>query len=80
MPFQVNSHSLWRGYRVDYAKVTRLVLNAFSFEDAAKQRSANISASIDAERMSKNVCHTSSGLKMTGVGALDPLQNKRAFL
>jgi hypothetical protein len=79
-PFKHIHTPFGEGIEFDYAKVTRLVLNAFSLEDAAKQRSANISASIDAARMTKNICHTSSGLKMTDVGALDPLRNKRSFL
>ncbi len=68
------------GIEFDYAKVTRLVINTFGLEDAAKQRQVNISASIDAARITKNLCHTSAGLKMSDIGGRDPLRNMRSFL
>jgi hypothetical protein len=52
-PFKQIHTPFGEGIELDYKKITRLVLNAFSLEDAAKQHSANISASIDAARMSK---------------------------
>jgi hypothetical protein len=64
----------------DYAKVTWLVISTFGLEDAAKERRINISASIDAARVTKNLCHTSAGLKMSGIGGRDPLRNMRSFL
>ena len=63
------------GIKFDYAKVTWLVINTFGLKDAAKEQKVNISASIDAMRITKNLCHTSAGLKMTDIGGKDPLQN-----
>jgi hypothetical protein len=68
------------GIEFDYTKVTRLVINTFGLEDAAKKRKVNISASIDAAWITKNLCHTSAGLKMTDIGGKDPLQNMQSFL
>ena len=64
----------------DYAKKTRLVINAFGLSDIRKERWINISASIDATKLMKNIMHTSAGLKMTDVQGRDPIKNKRSFI
>jgi hypothetical protein len=68
------------GIEFDYAKVTWLVINSFGLKDAVKVRNINISASIDAASITKNLCHTSVVLKMSDIGGRDPLRNMHSFL
>jgi hypothetical protein len=66
------------GLEFDYARTTCLVIDAFGLTDVGKERLINISASIDAAKLTKNITHTSAGLKMTDVQGRDPLKNKRS--
>ncbi len=68
------------GLEFDYAKLTRLVINSFELEPIATHNPVNISASIDAARVTKNLCHTSAGLKMSDPRARDPVKNMRSFM
>jgi hypothetical protein len=43
------------GLEFNYAKATRLVINAFGLEAAGCQRSTNISSSIDAAKVKKTL-------------------------
>jgi hypothetical protein len=79
-PYQRIRTPYGEGIEFDYAKVTRLVINSYGLEDAGRQRRINISASIDAARITKNLCHTSAGLKMSDIEGRDPLKNMRSFL
>jgi hypothetical protein len=78
-PFQLISTNFGEGVEFDYAKTTRLVIDAFGLSDVGKERQINISASIDAAKLTKNIMHTSAGLKMTDVQGRDPFKNKRSF-
>jgi hypothetical protein len=62
------------GIEFDYAKITRQVINALGLEALENQRSINISPSIDAAKLTKNLTHTSAGLKMSVVIGHDPLK------
>ncbi len=66
-PFSILNTDFCEGIEFEYAKTTRLVINAFGLEALGKQRSINISSSIDAAKLTKNLTHTSSGLKMSDV-------------
>lgn len=79
-PFSHISTEFGEGIEFDYAKVTRLVINAFNLESAAKDRNVNLSMSIDAAKVTKNICHTSAGLKVTDVQGRDPLKGMRSFI
>ncbi len=59
--------------------MTRLVINCFGLEQIAAEQPVNISASIDAARVTKNLSHTSVGLKMSDPRARDPIKNMRSF-
>ena len=80
LSLQPHQYGIWQGIEFDYAKVTRLVINTFVLEDAAKERKVNVSASIDAARITNNLCHTLAGLKMSDIGGRDPLWRMRSFL
>ncbi len=43
-------------------------------------RNINISASIDAAKITKNLTHTSAGLKMSDVAGRNPMKNKQSFI
>jgi hypothetical protein len=47
-------------------------MNSFGLKDVAKEWKINISASIDAMQITKNLCHISVGLKMSDIGGQDP--------
>ena len=79
-PFKRIETPFGEGIEFNYARVTRLVLNAFGLSRTAAQRSINISGSIDAARVTKNICHTSAGLKMTDVEGKDPLKRCGTFI
>jgi hypothetical protein len=64
-PYQCIRTPYGEGIEFDYAKVTRLVINSYGLEDAGRQRRINISASIDAAHITKNLCHSSAGLKQS---------------
>jgi hypothetical protein len=67
------------GVEFDYAKATRLVINRFDLESVRMSWNVNLSASIDAAHMTKNICHTSAGFKMSDPPGKDPLRQMRAF-
>jgi hypothetical protein len=56
------------------------VIDAFGLGDIGKERWINISTSIDVTKLTKNITHTSSGLKMTDVQGRDSFRNKRSFI
>jgi hypothetical protein len=78
-PYQQISTPFGEGVELDYAKMTRLVINCFGLERIAAEQPVNISASIDAARVTKNLGHTSAGLKMSDPRARDPIKNMRSF-
>jgi hypothetical protein len=49
----------------DYSKSICLIIDAFGHLDMGKNRAINLTASIDAVKLTKNICHTSAGVKMT---------------
>ncbi len=73
-PFSMLNTDFGEGIVFDYAKTTRLVINAIGLEALENQRSINISPSIDAAKLTKNLTHTSAGLKMSDVIGHDPLK------
>jgi len=79
-PFELISTDFGEGVEFDYAKTTRLVIDAFGLSEIGKERPINVSASIDAAKLTKNITHTSAGLKMTDVQGRDPFKNKRSFI
>jgi hypothetical protein len=79
-PFQMIQSVFGEGLEFDYAHTTRLVIDAFGLTNVKKERPINISASIDAAKLTKNITGTSAGLKMTDVQGRDPLKNKRSFI
>ena len=79
-PFELISTDFGEGVEFDYAKTTRLVIDAFCLSGIGKERPINISASIDAAKLTKNITLTSAGLKMMDVEGRDPLKNKRSFI
>jgi len=52
----------------DYGKATRLIIDVFGLLDVGRDRAINLTASIDAARLTKNICHTSAGIKVTDPG------------
>ena len=79
-PFELIKTDFGEGVEFDYAKTTRLVIDAFGLAEVGKERPINVSASIDAAKLTKNITHTSAGLKMTDVQGRDPFKNKRSFI
>jgi hypothetical protein len=79
-PFELISTDFGEGVEFYYAKTTRLVIDAFGLSEIRKERPINVSASIDAAKLTKNITHTSAGLKMTDVQGRDPFKNKRSFI
>jgi FtsZ-binding cell division protein ZapB len=79
-PFELISTDFGEGIEFNYAKTTRLVIDAFGLSDIGKDRPMNISASIDAAKLTKSITHTSAGLKTTDVEGRDPFKNKRSFI
>jgi hypothetical protein len=79
-PFNCIQTQFVEGIEFDYSTMTRLVINAFSLESAAKDRNVNLSVSIDAAKVPKNLCHTIAGLKVNDIEGWDPLKGMRSFL
>ncbi len=79
-PFTTINTDFGEGVEFDYARTTRLVINAFELEQLGKERAINVSASIDAAKLTKNLTHTSAGLKMSDVMGRDPLKNMKSFI
>ncbi len=48
----------------DYSKTTHPVIDAFGLLQVGNYRAINVTASIDAVRLTKNICHTSAGYKI----------------
>mmetsp|Transcript_17010 Transcript_17010/g.24234 ORF Transcript_17010/g.24234 Transcript_17010/m.24234 type:complete len:220 (-) Transcript_17010:1540-2199(-) len=79
-PFKQIKTDFGEGIEFDYAKHTRLVIDAFGLTDTGQERSINVSASIDAAKVTNNISHTSAGLKMSDTGGCDPLKKMRSFM
>ncbi len=79
-PFTTINTDFGEGVEFDYARTTRLVINAFGLEQLGRERAINVSASIDAAKLTKNLTHTSAGLKMSDVMGRDPLKNMKSFI
>jgi hypothetical protein len=77
-PFKMISTPFGEGVKFDYAKATRLVINGFDLESVGMSRYVNLSASIDAAHMTKSICHTSAGFKMSDPLGKNPLRQMRA--
>jgi len=67
-PFTSSMTPFGESIEFDYGKATRLIIDSFGLLDAARDRAINVTASIDAARLTKNICHTSAGVKMTDPG------------
>jgi len=50
------------------------------FESATCERNINLSVSIDVVKVTKNLCHTSAGLKVTDIDGCDPIKGMPSFL
>jgi hypothetical protein len=79
-PFEMIQTPFGEGIEFDYAKVTCLVINSFGLDSIGKECAINISASIDAAKVTKSLSHTSAGLKMTDRDGRDPLKSMKSFL
>jgi len=79
-PFSTLDTDFGEGIEFDYLRTTRLVINAFGLEQLGKERPINISSSIDAAKLTKQLTHTSAGLKMSDVMGDDPLKKKKSFI
>jgi hypothetical protein len=55
-----------------YSKSICLIIDAFGLLDMGKNRAINLTASVDAVKLTKNICHTSAGVKMTEPGGFGP--------
>ncbi len=67
-PFHSYMTPFGEAIEFDYSKTTRLFIDAFGLSEVGKDRATNVTASNDAARLTKNICHTSAGLKMTDPG------------
>jgi hypothetical protein len=79
-PFERIETQFGEGIEFNYAKTTRLVIDAFGLNRIGITRNINISASIDAAKITKNLTHTSAGLKMSDVAGRNPMKNKQSFI
>jgi hypothetical protein len=79
-PFKMITTAFGEGIEFNYAKTTRLVIDAFGLQDIGKTRPINISASIDAAKVTKHITHTSAGLKMSDVAGRNPLKSNHSFI
>jgi hypothetical protein len=79
-PFDHIHIEFGEGIEFNYAKLTRLVINALSLESAARERNINLSVSIDAAKVKKNLCHTFAGLQVTDIDGCDPIKGVQSFL
>ncbi len=57
--------------------MTRLAVDAFGSSQISRDWNINISGSIDTARVTKNICHTSAGLKLTDIEGRDPFKHQR---
>lgn len=64
-PFSMSMTPCGESIEFDYGKATRLIVEAFGLQNIGRDSAINLSASIDAARLTKNICHTSAGVKMT---------------
>jgi hypothetical protein len=55
----------------DYARTMHLVIDVISLGEIGKERSINVSASIETIKLTKNIRHTSVGLKISNVQGRD---------
>ena len=62
-PFKMIQTDLGEGLEFDCAKTTRMIIYAFGLKDDGKTRPISVSLSIDAAKVTKNITHTSVGLK-----------------
>jgi hypothetical protein len=68
-PFKSFMTPFGEAIEFDYAKATRLVVDAFGLLDIlGRERAINLSTSIDAAHLTKNICHTSAGIKKSDPG------------
>ncbi len=67
-PFTSFMTPFGKAIEFDYGKATRLIIDAFGLLDVGRDRAINLTASIDAARLTKNIFHTSAGLKVTDSG------------
>jgi hypothetical protein len=64
-PFKMLNTEFGEGLEFDYARTTCLVINAFGLESTGRTHPINISTPIYAAKVTKNLLHTSAGLKMS---------------
>jgi hypothetical protein len=67
-PFTSSITPFSEAIEFDYGKATCLIMDAFGLLDVGRDRAINLTASIDAARLTKNIFHTSAGLKVTDSG------------
>jgi hypothetical protein len=79
-PFERIETQFGEGIEFNYAKTTRPFIDAFGLNQIGKTRNINISASIDATKITKNLMHTTAGLKMSDVAGCNPMTNKQSFI
>ena len=79
-PFKMLNTEFGEGLEFDRARTTHFVINAFGLESIGRTRPTNISASMDAAKVTKNLLHTPAGFKMSDLEGSDPLKSMRSFL
>ena len=67
-PFSSYMSPFGEAVEFDYSKSVRLIFDAFGLLDVGKDRAINLTASIDAAKLTKNISRTSAGVKMTDPG------------
>jgi hypothetical protein len=71
-PFSSYMSPFGEAVEFDSSKSVCLIIDAFGVLDVGKDRAINLTASIDAAKLTKNISHTSAGVKMTDPGGLGP--------
>ncbi len=71
-PFERFETKYGESIEFNYAKTAHLVIEAFGLSAVGKTQSINISASIDAAKITKNLTHTSAGIKRTDIAGKTP--------
>lgn len=60
-------------------QVVKHALESFRLTDAAKQRNVSIAQSFDGANLTKKLCHTTYGIKVTDRQAISPFTNRPIF-
>ncbi len=59
--------------------VVKLMIKGYGLEEASKKRSIKINQALDGARLTNRLHHTTYGLKMVDIGAVDPVTKKLIY-